>query len=130
MPKYGPECLSRHTLSELFKGTVSSSIPCTHRLLVGLCCHHFREAPCTILVRPNLECRDIVYHLRPIVCEFNGTTIFSRLIEKLASVQYSATFVVTGAWGGGKKLYVGLHLFSFSLNIIYTQRNPSANQNT
>ena len=50
---------------------------------------------------------DVIYHIPAKVCQFSGNTILPNLMEKLASVQYSAALDVSGAWRGTsrEKLY-------------------------
>ena len=86
--KYLSKYLPRHTLNELYK----------------------------LYVRPHLDYGDVIYHIPAKVCEFSGNTILPNLMEKLESVQYSATRAVSGTWKGTsrEKLYAELGWESLS----------------
>ena len=58
-------------------------------------------------MRPQLDYRDVIYHIPAKVCEFSGSVILPSLMEKLESVQYSAARAITGTWRGTsrEKLY-------------------------
>ena len=68
-------------------------------------------------MRPHLDYGDdVIYHIPAKVCQFSGNTILPNLMEKLASVQYSAALDVSGAWRGTsrEKLYAELGWESLS----------------
>ena len=86
--KYLSKYLLRHTLNDLYK----------------------------LYVRPHLDYGDVIYHIPAKVCEFSQNIILSNLMEKIESVQYSATLAVTGTWRGAsrEKLYTELGWESLS----------------
>ena len=86
--KYLSKYLPRHTLNELYK----------------------------LYVRPHLDYGDVIYHIPAKVCQFSGSVVLPKLMEKLESVQYSGARAMTGAWRGTsrEKLYTELGWESFS----------------
>ena len=66
--KYLSTYLPRHTLNELFK----------------------------LYVRPHLDYGYVIYHIPAKVCEFSQNIFLPNLMEKLESVQYSATLLPSG----------------------------------
>ena len=86
--KYLSKYLPRHTLSELYK----------------------------LNVRPHLDYGNVTYHIPAKVCEFSGSIVLPSLMEKLKSVQCSASRAITVTWRGTsrEKLYTELGLESSS----------------
>ena len=63
-----------------------------------------------LYVRPHLDYGDVIYHIPAKVCEFSQDIMLPNLMEKIESVQYSASLAVTGTWRGTsrEKLYAEL----------------------
>ena len=51
-------------------------------------------------MRPHLDYGSVIYHAPEKVCEFSLNIILPNLMDKLESVQYSATLAVSGTWRG------------------------------
>ena len=64
--------LPRHTLNDMYK-------------------HYFR---------PYLDYGDVVYHIPDSICEFSHRVILNSQMEKLESIQYSASLALTGTSRG------------------------------
>ena len=78
-----------------------------HKLLSKYLPRHTLNEIYKLYIRPHLDYGDVIYHIPGNICDYSHSVVLTHQMEKLESVQYSASLAVTGAWKGTSrdKLY-------------------------